>query len=251
MGIEFAERHHAFEGCFNFRDIGGYEGLDGRTVMWGRYFRAGRQDRMTETDLKRARDLSVATQIDLRRPDEIHEHGRGPFEQLGTRYVAHPVIPPGGSQILDETAGAGISGDRYLGYLNFDSTPIRGIFEILADAARLPVLVHCTSGKDRTGVITALTLSILGVDRSVIEEDYGLTNRDVPRHLVFMEQGPGLPPGLTREAITRLAGVPEEAIGVFLDGLGRKHGGPLEYLRSIGVNDETQGAVREALLEPA
>ena len=85
----------------------------------------------------------------------------------------------------------------------------------------------------------------------MIEEDYGLTNRDVPRHLGFLEQGPGLPPGLTREAITQLAGVPEEAIGVFLDGLERNHGGPLEYLRSIGVDDDTQGAVRRALLEPA
>jgi len=50
---DFSERHHPFEGCFNFRDIGGYGGLNGRKVRWGRYFRAGRQDRMTQTDLVR------------------------------------------------------------------------------------------------------------------------------------------------------------------------------------------------------
>ena len=78
MAIDYTSRHHQFEGCFNFRDIGGYQGADGREVRWGQYFRAGRQDRMTSTDLKRARALGVTTQIDLRRPEEIIDQGRGP-----------------------------------------------------------------------------------------------------------------------------------------------------------------------------
>ncbi|MEM7016241.1 MAG: tyrosine-protein phosphatase, partial [Pseudomonadota bacterium] len=44
---DYSDRHHPFEGCFNFRDIGGYPTADGRKVRWGLYFRAGRQDRMT------------------------------------------------------------------------------------------------------------------------------------------------------------------------------------------------------------
>ncbi len=251
MTTDFAERHHAFEGCFNFRDVGGYQGFDGRAVRWGRYFRAGRQDRMTSADLTRADELTIATQIDLRRPDEIRAHGRGPFERLGVRYEALPVIPEGGSLALDEILGTGISGRRYLRYLDFDSTPLRRIFEILAEPERHPVLIHCTSGKDRTGVITALTLSLLGVERTVIEEDYALTNHDVPRYIKFLEQGPGLPTGITPEAMMRLAGVPVDAIGGFLDGLQREHGGPLKYLRSIGVNRDIQDAIRDALLEPA
>lgn len=251
MSIDFAARHHAFEGCFNFRDIGGYQGFDGRTVRWGRYFRAGRQDRMTPADLARARGLAIATQIDLRQPGEIRDHGRGPIETLGARREELPVLPQGGSTALDENIGVGISGHRYLAYLDFDSTPLRRIFEILADADRHPVLVHCTAGKDRTGVVTALTLSLLGVERRVIEEDYALTNRDVRRHVDFIERGPGLPPGVTRDAMIQLAGVPAEAIGIFLDGLESEHGGPHEFLRSIGVNDDTQNAIRDALLDPA
>ena len=70
---DYAERHHPFEGCFNFRDIGGYPTVDGHRVRWGRYFRAGRQDRMTSQDLAGVRSLGIKTQIALRRPDEAAE----------------------------------------------------------------------------------------------------------------------------------------------------------------------------------
>ncbi len=249
--IDFAERHHAFEACFNFRDIGGYSGVDGRTVRWGRYFRAGRQDRMTAADIDRVGKLKISTQIDLRRPDEVEDHGRGPLEGLGAQYEILPVIPLGGSQVLNQNVGAGISGERYLGYLDFDTTPMGRIFEILATADQYPVVVHCTAGKDRTGVISALTLLILGVDRSVIEEDYALTNRDVERHIDFVAKHDGLPDNVSHEGMVGNAGVPEEAIGVFLDGLDREHGGAMAFLQSIGVNDKIQESIREALLESA
>lgn len=251
MTIDFAGRHHAFAACFNFRDIGGYAGLDGRKVRWGRYFRAGRQDRMTAGDIERADKLGIATQIDLRRPDEVSDQGRGPLEGLGAGYEGCPVIPEGGSQTLDENVGVAISGDRYLGYLDFGDAALGRIFEVLADVERYPVLVHCTAGKDRTGVVTALTLSLLGVDRDVIEEDYDLTNRDVLRHVDFVERNVGLPEGMTREALIELAGVPSGAIGGFLDGLEREYGGAAEYLRSIDVEDDMQDAIRVALLEEA
>ena len=63
---DYLERHFAFEGCFNFRDIGGYQNQDGKKVKKGLYFRAGRQDRMTDDDLVQLLDLNIATQIDLR-----------------------------------------------------------------------------------------------------------------------------------------------------------------------------------------
>ena len=94
-------------------------------------------------------------------------------------------------------------------------------------------------------------LSVLGVDRGIIEADYVLTNRDRKRQVDFIEQTQGLPDGMTRDALLHSAGVPTDAISVFLDGLEREHGGPLEYLRRIGIDDATQRAIRNALLEPA
>lgn len=248
--IDLDERHHAFEGCFNFRDIGGYPAADGRTIRWGRYFRAGRQDRMTPADLERAAALGIRTQIDLRRTDEIADQGRGPLSELGADYRWHPVIPDGGAEHLDRTVGVrGISGQRYLGYLHFDPSPWRGLFDVVANAAQQPLVIHCTAGKDRTGITTALVLSVLGVDRQVIEADYALTNRECGRQVTYIESRFGLPDGHTRDSLRHAAGVPAEAIGVFLDGLAVQHGGPSEYLRSIGVDDAMQQAMRDALLE--
>lgn len=244
---DFEARHHPFEGCFNFRDIGGYRTANGRAIRWGRYFRAGRQDRMTPGDVDRAAKLGIRTQIDLRRPDEVRNCGRGPFEALGARYVGLSVLPGGSYEQLNRETGT--LGERYLAYFQYSAELWRRVFEMLADDASYPVLLHCTAGKDRTGVITALLLSVLDVDRTVIEADFALTNRDVPRHVEFVVQGPGFPEGMSREAFTRSAGVREDAICVFLDGVKEQHGGPVQFLRDLGVDDAMRGAIRENLLE--
>ena len=216
---DYADRHHPFEGCFNFRDIGGYPTADGRSVRWGRYYRAGRQDRMTGEDLDKVGELGIATQIDLRKPDEVHEQGRGPLPSMGAAYHNISVIPEGGTDQLSRLVGdTGISGKRYLGYLEFGPDAWIRMFEIFATAGSQPVVLHCTAGKDRTGVSTAFLLSVLGVDRALIEADYILTNRDVPRQVDFIENTVGLPEGMNRESMTQVAGVPETAIGEFLDG---------------------------------
>jgi protein tyrosine/serine phosphatase len=247
---DYENRHHPFECCFNFRDIGGYPTADGRIVRWRRYFRAGRQDRMTPQDVEKLAELGIRTQIDLRRPDEVRDQGQGPLADLGASYHNLPVIPEGGTEHLSRLVGdTGISGRRYLGYLEFGPDCWIRMFEIFADAQRHPILLHCTAGKDRTGVSTALLLSVLGVERAWIEADYALTNRDVERHVGFIEASGGLPEGLDRDSMIRLAGIPAQAISEFLDGLDARWGGPLGYLRSIGVGDETMEAVRQAFLE--
>lgn len=247
---DYLSRHHPFEGCFNFRDIGGYPSSDGRTVRWGQYFRTGRLDRMTEQDLSKVRALGIATQIDTRKPEEIREQGHGPLVDLGVDYHNIPVIPDGGTDQLSRLVGdTGISGKRYLGYLEFGAESWIRMFDLFARADRLPIVLHCTAGKDRTGVSTAFLLSVLGVDRALIEADYALTNRDVVRQADFIERTVGLPEGMNRDALMHAAGVPETAIGDFLDGLTDRWGGPLGYLSSIGISDDTMAAVREVFLD--
>jgi len=246
---DYAERHHPFEGCFNFRDIGGYPTTHGGTVRWGQYFRTGRQDRMTEADLELVRALGIKTQIDLRKPEEIKDQGRGPLEVMGAAYRNIPIIPDGGTDQLSRLVGdTGISGLRYLGYLEFDPQSWIHLFDIFAHASSTPIVLHCTAGKDRTGVFTAFLLSVLGVDRTLIEADYILTNRDVPRQADFIEHTTGFPEGMNRAAMMQAAGVPENAMAEFLDGLEEKWGGALGYLHSIGINEATMAAVRDEFL---
>ena len=241
------ERHYYFEGCFNFRDIGGYATANGANVAWGRYFRSGRMDRMTASDLLRVEELGIKTQIDLRRPEEVRYQGRGPLPDQGTRYIANSVLTDRSIARLNRETGTW--GLRYIGYLRYDTEPWRQMFEELARAESYPVMVHCVAGKDRTGVATALVLSILGVDRSDVELDFILTNKEVERHTAYVEQGPGFPAGMDRESFMFAAGVREQAIVEFLDGVDEHYGGPAALLRSIGVNDDMQQAIRNHLLD--
>ncbi len=247
---DYSSRHLPFEGCFNFRDIGGYPTTDGRTVRWHRYFRTGRHDRMTEQDLEKVRALGIATQIDLRKPEEISEQGRGPLEAMGAVYHNIAVIPDGGTDQLSRLVGdTGISGKRYLGYLDFGDRSWIRMFEIFARSSNQPIVLHCTAGKDRTGVSTAFLLSVLGVDRDLIEADYVLTNRDVERQADYIERTTGFPDGMNREVMMHAAGVPDDAMTEFFAGLQQKWGGPVGYLRSIGISEATMQAVRDGFLE--
>ena len=234
---DYLDSHFPFEGCFNFRDIGGYLNQDGRRVKKGLYFRAGRQDRMTNKDLAQLSDLNISTQIDLRKKEEVLDQGRGPLEDMGAKYINISVIPEGGSEKLNKLVGdTGISGKRYLGYLEFGPTSWLRLFGILADEENLPVLLHCTAGKDRTGVSTAFLLSVLGVSRDIIEAD-------------FIESTVGYPEGYNREKMISIAGVPKDAMKDFLDGVESKWGSVIEYLEKIGVTQEQMDQVRLNFLE--
>ena len=247
---DYSERHYSFEGCFNFRDIGGYLNQDGKKVKRGLYFRAGRQDRMTNKDLAQLSDLNISTQIDLRKQEEVLDQGRGPLEDMGAKYINISVIPEGGSEKLNKLVGdTGISGKRYLGYLEFGPTSWLRLFGILADEENLPVLLHCTAGKDRTGVSTAFLLSVLGVSRDIIEADYLLTNLDTERQADFIESTVGYPEGYNREKMISIAGVPKDAMKDFLDGVESKWGSVVEYLEKIGVTQEQMDQVRLNFLE--
>ena len=247
---DYFDRHYPFEGCFNFRDIGGYRNQEGKTIKKGLYFRTGRQDRMTKKDLDQLSDLHISTQIDLRKPDEVLDQGRGPLESMGANYINIAVIPEGGSDQLSKLVGdTGISGKRYLGYLEFGPTSWLRLFGILANQENLPVVLHCTAGKDRTGVSTAFLLSVLDVNRDVIEADYLLTNLDTERQADFIESTVGYPDGYDRESMINAAGVPQDAMKDFLDGVECKWGSPVEYLKKIGVTAEQMEMVRNNFLE--
>ncbi len=205
---------------------------------------------MTPSDLRTLASLGIKTQIDLRKPEEVQDQGRGPLEAMGATYHNFAVIPDGGTDKLNNLVGdSGISGKRYLAYLDFGTDVWLRMFDIFASDQHHPILLHCTAGKDRTGVSTAFLLSVLGVERGLIEADYTLTNHDVERQADFIEQTDGFPVGMDRRAMITAAGVPEQAIGDFLDGLEHRWGGPLEYLRSIGISDAMMAAVRSNFLE--
>ena len=250
MGVieDFEQRHVPFEQCWNFRDVGGYPTTDGRAVAWGRYFRSGALEDMHDADRSRLRGMGVRTIVDLRRPEEARDRGVHPAAEIGARYLHLPPLPDGASAELDARFGRAISGERYLGYLDYAAENMRRLFEVLADPASYPLVIHCTAGKDRTGVTTAMALDLAGVDRSIIEADFELTNRDTARWIAWFEANGRIEMQSNPDEARRRFGVPPEAIGVFLDGLDERYGGVRGYLASVGLTDAHVAAIGDNLL---
>ena len=169
------------EGCYNFRDLGGYQTGDGRRFRTGRVFRSDGLQHLTEGDLERLTgEIGLATVIDLRSDQEVEDVGRGAIAERAT--ILHiPLFPgaaSGGAGNREALEGIGDMGDLYFMMLGFAQEPIARVVRVLADS-EAPAVFHCAAGKDRTGVISAVLLSLVGVPRETIIADYALSRRNI------------------------------------------------------------------------
>jgi protein-tyrosine phosphatase len=203
------------EGAANTRDIGGYTTRDGHAVKHGMVYRSAKLNRLTSAGADAYRELGVNTVIDF-----------------CNRLTPWPLF--GGDvwsvQMASRVHGCPMSfskdGPREAFYINGvrdNADAYREAFELLADADRYPVLYHCAAGTDRTGVMTALLLSLLGVDEETIVLDFRLSERV------------GLPGSLP-------------AMEALLDHIASK-GGIEVYLQALGVSEDAQAEIRQILLE--
>ncbi len=162
--------------------------------------------------------------------------------------------------MLDARFGPGISGPRYVGYLDLGAPRFADAIRLLADPATYPAVVHCSAGKDRTGTTVAMVLDALGVPRETVIADFALTNRDVDRQFAWMRatgligedrlrEGAHGVPGA--DAFRQSLGVPVGAIEHFLAHLDREFGSVRGYLAHLGIDEATMSALRDQLTEPA
>ena len=170
----------SFQGGCNFRDIGGYTGLDGSKVRWGRVYRTGVLSYFSSEDHPALISLGVRAICDLRRAEERErEPTRWPAEVQALSWADGLNIPTiRGFAASRPRNAAGMHDsmiELYRALPDWMAPRIRGMFECIANGTT-PIVVHCAAGKDRTGVAIAVLLSALGVERSTIMEDYLLTN---------------------------------------------------------------------------
>jgi protein-tyrosine phosphatase len=235
-----------FSAMFNFRDVGGYTGLDGRTVRWGRLYRSDSLHRIEETDREAFGALGVRTVVDLRRPHEVSRDGRVPdYVGLAYRHI-HPEHREWDEVPYDESRGlARYLAERYLDLAETGGTGIASALGVIADADAAPLVVHCVAGKDRTGVVCALTLSLLGVADAEIAEDYALSTAASERFTAWLRaQVPDtapLPPAFLAS--------PVEAMLLFLAGLRERHGSVEAYVLEAGLSRGEITAMRANLLD--
>jgi hypothetical protein len=243
-------------GSFNFRDLGGYPGLDGRLTRWGRLFRSDALHELTDADVARLRAMGLRTVVDLRTERELHSSGRGPLGQEPVSFHHLAVVQEGvrGTVTADAEALAAPAppgddlAERYLWYLDVGRGSLVEALTLLGDSDRYPLVFHCAAGKDRTGVLAALVLELVGVDREVIVADYVIT---AERLRFIMDRWRADP-----QFAERMAKVPASRFSVeaptmegFLDGLAGRHGGARSWALEAGVPPEVLDRLVAQVLE--
>ena len=171
-----ARRHIAFERLYNFRDLGGYPTADGRQVRWGLLYRSDSLGKLAGNDLDQFAAIGIRTVIDLRHSWEIDKRGRVP-EAAELEYHNYSIEhrPYDQSKLSDVVDPVTFLADRYAEVASDGRAEIGQTLRVIAAAGSAPLVVHCASGKDRTGIIAALVLSLLGVAEDDIVADFALT----------------------------------------------------------------------------
>jgi protein-tyrosine phosphatase len=250
-------RIHRFDALDNFRDFGDYATAAGHRIASGRLFRSGHQARASETDLTRLGALGLATVVDLRRPSERRDQpSRRPAGFTGA--VIESALDDGGEAphmtFLRTAELTPESGRRFMTEtyrrLPFEPSHLdlfTRYFQALAETDG-PVLIHCAAGKDRTGLLAALTHHLLGVHHDDIVEDYLLTNtavdleRRAPGIARQIEARSGRP--TAPDAVVAFLGVEAVYLDTALTGIAARHGSTDAYLeQALGVDRDQRARI--------
>jgi protein-tyrosine phosphatase len=241
------DRLIALEGAVNFRDLGGYTTVDGQRTRWRVLFRADGLGELTQADLTILRELGICTVVDLRSGDEV--------EQSRFDVDAHPVtfhhfpfiksLP----NVEEFERAPGFLGDQYTEMLDEATSQIVGALTALAAPDARPAVFHCTAGKDRTGLLSALVLSLLGVPEETVVADYALSGEAMARlraKLIVKYPDGKL---LITDSDSIFSADPANMVALFAH-LRARYGTVADYAAKIGVPGDVISRLREALLEP-
>lgn len=185
--VILAERQLSLQGAPNFRDLGGYEGHEGRRSKWGKLYRSSKLSALTEGDINYVNRLGVTLVCDLRHVLE-QELEPSLLGKDARRMLASLPITPGSSNSFIENLhkgiiavddAAGLMTDMNRDFVANQIPQYAEMFRLLL-AGDQQLLLHCASGKDRTGFGAALILDVLGVEEERIIHDYLLTNEYLP-----------------------------------------------------------------------
>lgn len=258
----------SMEGIENFRDIGGYQTRDGQMLRWGKVFRCGHLMEMTVADGEQLDPLNIGAIFDLRTPAErrafptawtcsqqpeifnidLHSEDEDPkadlFKQILDGRITRDDVE---THMRDDYAR-----------MPFDFVPLlKQLFGYLLRPDAGAIVVHCTAGKDRTGLVIALLQAVLGVSTNAIKEDYLLSNegfasREKLEHIVegfghTMEQA-----DLRMEVLRPLIVVDTYYLEEALKAIEERAGSLRAYFENtLGLSEEQRQSLRSKLVQPA
>ena len=258
-----AERILPLQKGVNFRDAGGMYTQDGRMVRWGRLYRAGTLSHLTQADLAYLQGLKLKLVFDLR---SIEERQKRPDRLPELPELLERPLPIKSADRWERLRGfftiffrKGKLDDYMLDnykrvIIDHNAHVIGEIFTRLADPAQLPALLHCTAGKDRTGLIVALLLLTLGVPEETVVADYTQSNHfyDLFRRGIAAGLKQVAPWGISVDDLQDLLLVKADTLQGALVHLRQKYGSIENYLRNeAAVSDETIAQLRQNWLVDA
>lgn len=242
-------------GAANVRDVGGLPTIDGRRTKPGVVVRADNLQDLTPADVRRlVDDLGVRTVLDLRSTGELRLTGPGPLRDTSVAHHHLSLIPEYKSDSDEDEVDRAVPGTRdrsaragdrrtdmtgyYIGYVEDAPDNLGRALRLLADPSSGTTLVHCAAGKDRTGVVVALALSLVGVTREAVVADYVRSAERVDAVLRRLQAAPTYADELrdaTVDDVRPEAGSMER----LLDHVDRAYGGPHGLALAVGVDEET------------
>lgn len=263
--VHTALRLLPLEGGRNFRDLGGYRTENGQSVKWGKVYRSGVMDELTDADYDYLSSLGIKVVCDLRtareRSDEPTDWNAGEIEYLTfpdpaegedqSSFMAVFRNPDASPEMVSQAMA-----DGYADIAHEQAPAYREMFDQLA-AGDIPLAFNCSAGKDRTGIAAALLLTALGVPRETVVADYALSETYVD----YMEEFAGDEAALDEDSpYAFLAQLPPEMVAplmrsdpvyietAFAD-LEEEYGSVMAFLKEeIDVTEEELATIRSQLL---
>lgn len=238
----------AITGYVNFRDLGGHATPTGRVV----HGQVHRSDTLSHCDASQVAHLveerGIRTVIDLRHGEEISSTPLTPLTDAGVVVEHVPLVDPARSnwQPLDASATLG---ERYQFMLETAGDQFVVALRVIAADAKRPLVFQCMAGKDRTGLLAAVLLGLLGVDDDAIVADYERTSDALPSMMARWEARGGLgryDPEVIRPYLTAEAATMRHALAALYD----SHGSIEQYVLDHGLARDEVSHLRTALVEP-
>jgi protein-tyrosine phosphatase len=261
-------------GAPNARDLGGLVTADGRRLRRGVLIRAGALGRLTDEDVPVLAALALTCLVDLRHESEIVAAPPSRLPTPEPRVIHLPVFDPDHPSFtaISGYVAAAWQGQDLNGYAGrlADGTPaamteiyrwfvageaaragFAAAVRALTDPANLPALIHCSVGKDRTGWLTVIVLTALGVDEAAIRRDYLRTNElTAEAQRMLLDRLVVRRPGVDVDAIRPMLEAREEYLDAAYDEVATRYGPFEAYLRQgLGLDDGVLAALRDNLLE--
>lgn len=246
-----SNRHIKFKNVHNFRDMGGIKTRDDKQIIWGHFFRSGQLSKLKTKEDVKIKALGVKTIIDLRtdrelakKPDrvpqgiiyknvQVYEDSEDMFTKTRQEVLKGKITPVQADSLVMEF---------YKLYMTVNPSLVKGVMEDVFESEDA-VLFHCSAGKDRTGMMGALILSILDVDRETIISEYMLSNnyrkQEVEKLLKLAKVGKIIYPKVNYQVIENFSWIKPIYIEAMFKGIEQKYGSVENYItEELGISKE-------------